>query len=198
MITPQFHLQLQCKYEFFHVNFTSFHYTGRYMNSINWPRSQRVASSFRKWPTYEDVFIFDERFQDLISDYNQVLHENIVLRLRPDCGGFLTDIMKKNLSTFVFSKRWYKVWFFKRTRLLRFDSRHDPVFGSNHSFLFSYEELTWLDKQAMNDILEPFIFGAKLSAGLIQKITWQKKNKETSLLARTVTIENFAWTLNAY
>ena len=29
---------------------------------------------FRKWPTYADVFIFDERFQDLISDYNQVLH----------------------------------------------------------------------------------------------------------------------------
>ena len=28
---------------------------------------------FRKWPTYADVFIFDERFQDLISDYNQVL-----------------------------------------------------------------------------------------------------------------------------
>lgn len=31
---------------------------------------------FRKWPTCRDVFIVDERFEDLISDYNQVLHEN--------------------------------------------------------------------------------------------------------------------------
>ena len=50
---------------------------------------------FRKWPTCVDVFIFDERFQDLINDYNQVLHENTVLRTRPDWGGFLLEIMKK-------------------------------------------------------------------------------------------------------
>ena len=30
MITLHFHLQPQYKYELFHINFTSFHYTGRY------------------------------------------------------------------------------------------------------------------------------------------------------------------------
>ena len=30
MITLHFHLQLQSKYELFHINFTSFHCTGRY------------------------------------------------------------------------------------------------------------------------------------------------------------------------
>ena len=136
---------------------------------------------FRKWPTYADVFIFDERFQDLISDYNQVLHDNAVLRMRPDWGGFLMGIMKKNLSTFVFSKQWYKVWFFERTRLFRFNSCHDLVFGSNHSFLFSFKELTWLDKQAMKDVLEPLIFVAKLSASLIQNdsIEEEQRNKFT-------------------
>ena len=89
------------------------------------------------------------------------------------------EIMKKNLSTFVFSKQWYKVWFFERTRLFRFDSCHD--FGSNHTFLFSYEELTWRDKQAMKDVLEPLIFGAKLSASLIQNnlIEEEQRNKFT-------------------
>lgn len=66
---------------------------------------------FRKWPTCRDVFIFDERIQDLISDYNQVLHENTVLRMRPDWGGF-HGIMDKNFSTSVFSKQWYRVWFY--------------------------------------------------------------------------------------
>ena len=44
---------------------------------------------FRKWPTCRDVFIVDERFQDLISDNNQVLHENTALQMRPDWDGFL-------------------------------------------------------------------------------------------------------------
>ena len=30
MITLHFHLRPQCKYELFHINFTSLHYTGRY------------------------------------------------------------------------------------------------------------------------------------------------------------------------
>ena len=44
LFTLQFHLQPQYKYELFHIYFTSFHSSRKDMNSMNWPRSQCVAS----------------------------------------------------------------------------------------------------------------------------------------------------------
>ena len=39
-----FNLQPQYKHELFHIYFTSLHFSRKDMNSINWPRSQCVAS----------------------------------------------------------------------------------------------------------------------------------------------------------
>ena len=45
MIILHFHLELRFKYELFHIYITSFHSSRGNMNSINWPRSERVLHS---------------------------------------------------------------------------------------------------------------------------------------------------------
>ena len=46
MIILHFHLQLQFKYELFHIYFASFNSSREDMTSVTWPRSQCVGNMF--------------------------------------------------------------------------------------------------------------------------------------------------------
>lgn len=52
------------------------------------------------------LFLFDDYFCIINGDY-MVLYVNMVLWKRFDWGGFILEMMKKNISVFLFNCDWY-------------------------------------------------------------------------------------------
>ena len=124
---------------------------------------------------YVDVFLFDDNLlqleQDLYKEDKAWLHAATLLWRRPDCGGTIIEMLKYNERRYLFDRRWYRVQYNPETYYFEFKPCDTPNLVAKHSCILSYPVLlSSEEKQALQALLQPVIFGERLAERMIEVI----------------------------
>lgn len=121
-----------------------------------------------------DVFLLDDhllQLQQLISSYSekQCLHETMLLRRRPDWGGMILEMVKYNEHVYLFDQQWYRVLYNPETYYFKFKPCDTPNLVARHScILTNCSLLLKEEKQAIQTLLKPVIFGEQLAERMLE------------------------------
>lgn len=127
------------------------------------------------------LFLFGDHFCTINGDY-MVLHVNTVLWKRPDWGGSILEMMKKNTSVFLFNRDWYRVKYDETHSHFIFTHHRCPIMDAADTCLIVYDKqwevcLTDMQKEAIRDLMEPIIFGHAMADRLIKARVIEEEEK---------------------
>ena len=119
-----------------------------------------------------DLFLFDNLFlqlqQDCLREDKVCLHESTVLWRRPDWGGTISEMMKNNKHVFLFDRVWYQVHYKADHHNFKFNRCNTPNLMARYSYILLYPVLsTNAEKQTLQSLLQPMIFGERLADRLM-------------------------------
>ena len=125
-----------------------------------YPFDQPVPES-----TEVDLFLFDDHLLQFNHLFDKVcLHESTVLRKRPYWGGTIFEMMKNNKHVFLFDRVWYQVSYKADHHNFWFERCNTPNLMAGYScILFNPVLQTNAEKQTLQSLLQPMIFGEKLA-----------------------------------
>ena len=110
-----------------------------------------------------DLFIFNKHFANIFS-LDELMHEAVLLRNRPDWGGTILKMMQENEHVFLFDRRWYNVCYNPKSHYFKFKPCDTPNLVARYSCILLYPSCIAKDeKQALQALLEPVIFGERLA-----------------------------------
>ena len=117
-----------------------------------------------------NLFLLDDHL--IHSNYQQeekvCLHETMLLRRRPDWGGMILHMVKFNDHVYLFDQQWYCVKYNPETYYLKFKPCDTPNLVARHScILATCCLLLKEEKQAIQALLKPVIFGEQLAERLL-------------------------------
>ena len=120
-----------------------------------------------------DLFLFDDHLLQLEQDcYNEDkawLHAVTLLWRRPDCGGTILEMMKYNEHVYLFDRRWYRIHYNPETYYFKFKPCDTPHLVGRHNCILAYSVLmSSEEKQALQTLLQPVIFGERLAERMIE------------------------------
>jgi len=104
-----------------------------------------------------DLFIFNKHFDEL-------MHETVLLRNRPDWGGTVLKLMQGNDHVLLFDRRWYRVCYNPESHYFKFKPCNTPNLVARYTCILLYSFYAASDeKQALQALLRPVIFKEKLA-----------------------------------
>ena len=110
-----------------------------------------------------DLFIFNKHFANMFS-LDELMHEAVLLRNRRDWGGTVVKMMQQNDRVFLFDRSWYCVSYNPESRYFKFKPCDTPKLVARYSCILLYPFYVASDeKQALQALLRPVIFGEKLA-----------------------------------
>ena len=120
-----------------------------------------------------NLFLLDDHLlqseQDFYREDKVWLHAATLLWRRPDCGGTILEMLKYNEYVYLFDRRWYRVHYDPETYYFKFKPCDTPNLVARHSCILSYPVLlSSEEKQALQALLQPIIFGEKLAERMIE------------------------------
>ena len=117
-----------------------------------------------------DLFLLDDhllQLQDCYREDKACLYKTTLLRRTPDWGGMILEMMKYNEHVHLFNRRWYHILYNPRTKFFKLKLCDTPNLMARHSCILSYPVLMSNDeKQALQALLQPVIFGEQLAKRL--------------------------------
>ena len=116
------------------------------------------------------MFLLDDHLLQLQDRYREdkaCLYETTLLRRGPDWGGMILEMMKYNEHVHLFNRRWYRILYNPDTKFFKLKLCDTPNLRARHSCILSYPVLMSNDeKQALQALLQPVIFGEQLAKRL--------------------------------
>ena len=110
-----------------------------------------------------DLFIFNKHFANMFS-LDELMHKTVLLRNRPDWGGTVLKMMQENDHVLLFDRRWYCVCYNPESHYFKFKPCDTPKLVARYSCILLYPFYAASDeKQALQALLQPVIFGEKLA-----------------------------------
>ena len=93
----------------------------------------------------------------------------MVLRRRPDWAGMIAEMMKFNKRVYLFDQRWYRVEYNPDSRYFKFKPCDTPNLVARHSCILPKCCLLLPEeKQAIQALLQPVIFGERLARRMVE------------------------------
>ena len=120
-----------------------------------------------------DVFLFDDHLLQLKQDSYRKdkawIHAGTMLWCRPDCGGTILEMSKFNERVYLHNCCWHHVHYNPETYYVNFKPCDTPNLLARHSCILSYLVLVSSEeKQALQTLLQPIIFGEILAERMIE------------------------------
>ena len=117
-----------------------------------------------------NLFLLDDHL--IQSNYQQeekvCLHETMLLRRRPDWGGMILQMAKFNDHVYLFDRQWYRVQYNPKIYYFKFKVCHTPNLVARHNCILpTCCLLLKNEKQAIQTLLKPVIFGEQLAEWLL-------------------------------
>jgi len=84
-----------------------------------------------------DLFIFNKHFADMVS-LDELMHEAVLLRNRPDLGGTVLKMMQENEDVFLFDRRWLSVCQNPGSHYCKFKPCDTPHLVARYSCILLY------------------------------------------------------------
>ena len=117
-----------------------------------------------------NLFLLDDHL--IQSNYQQeekvCLHETMLLRRRPDWGGMILQMAKFNDHVYLFDRQWYRVQYNPETYYFKFKVCDTPNLVARHNCILpNCCLLLKKEKQAIQTLLKPVIFGEQLAERLL-------------------------------
>ena len=110
-----------------------------------------------------DLFIFNRHFAKMFS-VDELMHETVILRNRPDWGDTVLKMMQENKRVFLFDRQWYCVCYNPESHYFKFEPCNTPKLVARYSCILHYPFYATSDEgQALQALLQPVIFGEKLA-----------------------------------
>ena len=115
-----------------------------------------------------DMYIFDNLFEPLGHIPDCLWSFELLMRRRPDWGGTILEMMKKNEHVFLFCGEWCRVMYRSGSGQFKFVTCRDPVLDAERTCLIATNHLTFRMSEAIRDLFEPLRFARDLSRRVIE------------------------------
>ena len=106
--------------------------------------------------------IFDNLFDSMCGQIPDLpWRSDMILWRRPDWGGMILELMKKNehVLVFLFCGEWCRLMYNSDQDHFRFIQCSNPTMDADRSCLISTLNLTYLAREAIRDLMEPIRSG---------------------------------------
>jgi len=115
-----------------------------------------------------DVYIFDNLFEPLGKIPDCAWSFDLLMRRRPDWGGTILELMKKNDRVYLFCGEWCRVLYRSCTNHFRFIHCRDPTLDAERSCLIATDNITYTMSEAIRDLFEPLRFARDISRRVLE------------------------------
>ena len=128
-------------------------------------------------PEEVDLFLLDDhllQLQELMNSYKEennktCLQETMLLRRRSDWGGMVVEMIKWNERVYLFDQQWYRIEYNPDSHYFKFKPCDTPNLMAKHSCILSQCSLLLPEeKQAIQALLQPVIFGERLARRMVE------------------------------
>ena len=123
-----------------------------------------------------DLVLLDHDF--FYADNEHTVHAFNVFVRRPDWGGLILERMKTSHRVFLFDRYWHQVLYDQAEHAFQFTPCSKPVLDARHTCLIHQTDndfLMYEEREALKELLEPFIVGDKLATRLVgEQVRWVK------------------------
>ena len=90
------------------------------------------------------------------------------MRRRPDWGGTILELMKKNEQVYLFCGEWCRVLYRKGFNDFRFIRSREPVMDAERTCLIATRNVTYMMREAVRDLCESLRFGRALARRVME------------------------------
>jgi len=115
-----------------------------------------------------DMYIFDNLFEPLGKLPDCTWSFELLMRRRPDWGGTILELMKKNDKVYLFCGEWCRVLYRSCTNHFRFIHCRDPTLDAERSCLIATNNITYTMSEAIRDLFEPLRFARDISRWVLE------------------------------
>ena len=128
-----------------------------------------------------DLFLLDDHLLQFQLDYQEddkiCIHEATLLWRRPYWGGGILDMMKFNERVYFLDQRWYRIEYNPDSHYFKFKPCDTPNLIARQSCVLpQYCLLLPEEKQAIQTLLQPRIFGEQLAKRMSRSRKRETKN----------------------
>jgi len=115
-----------------------------------------------------DMYIFDNLFEPLGQIPDSLWSFELLMRRRPDWGGTILELMKKNDRVYLFCGEWCRVLYRSCTNHFRFIHCRDLTLDAERSCLIATNNITYTMSEAIRDLFEPLRFARDISRRVLE------------------------------
>ena len=117
----------------------------------------------------ENVYIFDNLFEPLGKLPECTWSFDLLMRRRPDWGGMILELMRKNEGVYLFCGKWWcRVQYRKGNNDFRFIRSRDPVLDAERTCLIAPRNITYMMREAIRDLFEPLRFARDVARRVLE------------------------------
>ena len=92
----------------------------------------------------------------------------LLMRRRPDWGGTILEMMKKNEHAFLLCGEWCRVMYRSGSGHFKFVHCRDPALDTERACLIATDHLTYMMSDAIRDLFEPLRFARDISQWVLE------------------------------
>jgi len=115
-----------------------------------------------------DMYIFDNLFEPLGQIPDCLWSFELLMRRRPDWGGTILEMMKRNEKVYFFCGEWCRVMYRSGSGQFKFIHCRDPALDAERSCLIATDNLTYMMSDAIRDLFEPLRFALDISRQVLE------------------------------
>jgi len=115
-----------------------------------------------------NVYIFDSLFEPLGKLPEGTWSFDLLMRRRPDWGGMILELMRKNEGVYLFWGEWCRVLYRKGINDFRFIHCRDPVLDAERACLIATQNITYMMRKAIRDLFEPLRFARDMARRVLE------------------------------
>ena len=113
------------------------------------------------------VYLFDNLFEPLGKLPEICWYVNTLMWHRPNWGGMILDLMKKNEEVYLFCSYWSRLLYCKERNDFHFVHCNEPVMNADRSCLINTKGITCMMREAVRDLMEPIRFGQDMARRML-------------------------------
>ena len=115
-----------------------------------------------------DMYIFDNLFEPLGQIPDCLWSFELLMRRRPDWGGTILEMMKRNERVYLFCGEWCRVMYRSGSGQFKFIHCRDPALDAERSCLIATDHLSYMMSDAFRDLFEPLRFARDISQRVLE------------------------------
>ena len=107
------------------------------------------------------VYVLDNLFTLGLPE-TTVRSDSLLMR-RPDWGGMILELMKKNEEVYLYWGEWCRVLYRSNLDDFRFIHCSNPIMAADRTCLIATQAITYAMRNAIQDLMEPIRFGQAMT-----------------------------------